>query len=49
MTRGHMDLIRRCARLFDRVTVVVMINIRKRGCFSPEERVRMLRKACRGS
>lgn len=47
VTRGHMDLISRAARLFDRVTVVVMVNIHKQGCFSPEERVAMLEKACR--
>ena len=47
VTRGHMDLIRRAARLFDRVTVVVMVNIHKQGCFSPEERVSLLEKACR--
>ena len=47
VTRGHQDLIRRAAQLFDRVTVVVMVNIRKQGCFSPEERVRLLEQACR--
>ncbi len=48
VTRGHMDLIRRAAGLFDRVTVTVMINIHKRGTFSPEERIRLLEKACAG-
>lgn len=48
VTCGHMDLILRAARIFDRVTVVVMVNIRKQGCFSPEERVALLEKACRG-
>ena len=47
VTRGHMDLIRRAAALFDRVTVVVMVNLRKQGSFTPEERVAMLEKACR--
>ena len=47
VTRGHMDLIRRAAQLFDQVTVVVMVNIRKQGTFSPEQRVQMLEKACR--
>jgi len=46
VTAGHMDLIRRCARIFDRVTVVVMNNIGKRGCFAPEEREKLLKKAC---
>ncbi len=48
VTRGHMDLIRRAAALFDRVTVTVMINIHKQGTFSPKERIRLLEKACRG-
>ena len=47
VTRGHMDLIRRAAQLFDQVTVVVMVNIHKQGTFSPEERVRLLEKACK--
>ena len=48
VTKGHMDLIRRAAGIFDRVTVVVMVNIHKRGTFEPEERVRLLEKACGG-
>ena len=48
VTRGHMDLIRRAAAVFDHVTVVVMVNIRKSGVFTPEERAEMLRKACGG-
>ena len=47
VTLGHMDLIRRAAGIFDRVTVVVMVNIHKQGTFSPEERVALLEKACR--
>ena len=46
VTRGHMDLIRRASAVFDQVTVVVMVNIRKSGVFTPEERAEMLRKAC---
>ena len=47
LTRGHMDLIRRAARLFDRVTVTVMVNRSKAGTIPWEERVRMIQKACR--
>ena len=46
VTRGHMDVIARAARLFDQVTVAVMINIHKQGSFAPEERIRLLEKAC---
>ena len=48
VTRGHVDLIRRAAQIFDRVTVVAMVNVNKAGCFAPEERVRMLEQALRG-
>ena len=44
VTRGHMDIVCRAAKLFDRVTVVVAHNLSKpTGTFTVEERVRMLR------
>ena len=48
VTLGHMDLIRRAAGLFDQVIVGVLINADKKSpLFSLEERVIMLRDACR--
>lgn len=44
-TVGHADLIERASRLFDKVTVAVMINPAKKPMFSAEERVEML-EAC---
>ena len=44
-TRGHLDIVRRAARLFDRVLVAVMVNSEKRCLFPPEERVRLIRLA----
>ncbi len=41
-----MDLIRRASALFDRVTVTVMVNIRKQGTLTPDQRTELLRKAC---
>ena len=43
LTVGHLDLIQRCARMFDGVVVAVMCNPEKRSAFSPEERVDMIR------
>ncbi len=43
-TVGHIDLIERAARLFDKVTVAVMINAAKTPMFSPGERVAMLKE-----
>ncbi len=46
VTNGHMDVIRRAAKIFDRVVVGVLHNPDKRGLFSVEQRVAMLEKAC---
>lgn len=46
VTRGHMDIIRRAARMFDKVIVAVMVNPEKKGCFPFEKRIEMLEKAC---
>lgn len=42
-TVGHIDLIERASRLFDHVTVAVMINAAKTPMFTAEERVDMLK------
>lgn len=47
-TLGHIDLIRRAARLFDEVVVGVMINPDKKGMFPVSERTDMLREALFG-
>ena len=43
VTLGHMDIITRAARLFDRVYICTMVNGEKHPLFSPEERLDMLR------
>ena len=44
-TLGHLDIIRRASRLFDRVVVAVSDNPRKRHAFPAGERMAMLRQA----
>ena len=46
ITIGHLDIISRSAKLFDKIIVVVMSNHRKAGlhAFSVEERVELVRK-----
>ena len=41
---GHLDVIRRGSRLFDRLVVGVGVNLDKQPFFSPEERVELLRR-----
>ena len=43
-TRGHEDLVRRAARLFDRVVVAVAESASKRPFFAADERVEMARE-----
>lgn len=42
VTHGHLDVLARAARLFDRVVMAVAANAEKRPLFSPEERVRLI-------
>jgi len=44
-TLGHVDVIRRCARLFDRVVVGVVVNPAKQSFFTLEERVGFLQSS----
>jgi pantetheine-phosphate adenylyltransferase len=45
-TRGHEDLVRRAARLFDRVVVGVAKGEAKHPMFTLDERVAMVREVC---
>ncbi|MDN6900847.1 pantetheine-phosphate adenylyltransferase [Oenococcus sicerae] len=42
LTLGHMDVIRRAAKLFDQVVVAVGINTSKTGMFSTEEKIKLI-------
>ena len=45
VTSGHMDVISRSSRIFDRLIVAVLENKRKTPSFTVEERMEMIRKA----
>ncbi|MBR1810602.1 MAG: pantetheine-phosphate adenylyltransferase [Clostridia bacterium] len=46
ITLGHIDVIKRTAKIFDKVIVVVMSNYRKKnlGSFTPAERVKLIER-----
>ncbi len=48
LTNGHVDIITRGARLFDRIIVAVLINAEKSPLFSLEERVEIARDVFTG-
>ena len=43
VTYGHLDVLARAARIFDRVTMAVALNPGKGPLFTPEKRVEMIR------
>ena len=48
VTRGHLDIVRRAAAVFDEVVVAVGVNPSKSRLFGPEERVAMLEQGVAG-
>ncbi len=48
LTNGHVDIIERGARLFDRIVLAILVNLDKSPLFSIEERVAILREVFAG-
>jgi pantetheine-phosphate adenylyltransferase len=48
LTNGHMDIIKRGLRLFDKVIVAILHNPTKQGLFTIEERIEMIRASLEG-
>lgn len=48
VTSGHLNIIRRAARIFDKLIVCVMVNAGKNPMFSLEERVDLIRRVTAG-
>lgn len=46
ISNGHLDIIKRASKLFDKVYILVSLNPKKKYVFSEEERVDMLKKSC---
>lgn len=46
ITKGHVNIIERSAKLFDTVIVLVLVNPAKRPTFSADERAEFIRRAC---
>ena len=49
LTNGHVDIIARGARLFDRVVVAILLNAGKQPLFSVEERVSIVKEVFAGT
>ncbi len=47
ISNGHLDIIERAARQFDELHVLVSYNVNKKSTFTPDERVDMIKRACK--
>lgn len=45
ITKGHLDIIERSAKVFDEVIVAVLVNADKKGLFTFDERVKLIKKS----
>ncbi len=45
ITNGHLDVLKRAARVFDEIVMAVAVNPEKKNLFTPEERVTFLKEA----
>lgn len=44
ITNGHLDIIKRAAKVFDEVIVGVLVNVEKKGLFDIDERVKLIER-----
>ena len=44
ITNGHLDVIKRGSKIFDRLIIAVLINVDKKGLFEIEERVELIKR-----
>ena len=42
ISNGHLDIIERTAKIFDKVYVLVSINPNKKSCFTTEEKIKFI-------
>ena len=48
ITKGHIDVLKKAAKIFDKVIIAVSINPAKTGMFTLEERVEMIKQSIEG-
>lgn len=48
ITNGHLDILRRSLQVFDKVILLLAVNGSKKGRFSVEERLAMMKEATKG-
>lgn len=47
ITKGHLDVLERAAGIFDKVILVVSVNVNKKSFLTTEEKVRLIKESCK--
>ncbi len=47
VTKGHLDVLKRAACIFDKVIVVVSVNVNKKSFLTTEEKIRLIKESCK--
>lgn len=45
-SNGHLDIVKRAAKIFDEIHILVSINVKKKPTFTVLERVKMIERVC---
>lgn len=48
ITKGHLDIIKRGSKIFDKLIVAVLVNVDKQGLFTYKERVELIKESIQG-
>ena len=47
-TKGHLDMLKRAIRIFDKVYIAILVNPAKKNLFNVEDRIAIIRRAIEG-
>ena len=47
ITKGHLDVLARAADIFDKVIIVVSVNVNKKSFLPLEDRLNLIKEACK--
>lgn len=47
ITKGHLDVLKRAANIFDKVIIVVSVNVNKKSFLPLEDRLRLIKDVCK--
>ena len=47
ITKGHLDVLRRAAKIFNKVILVISVNVNKKSFLTVEEKIKLIKESCK--